>query len=108
MTAKIRKYVLPNIPYLLVAWFFLKLGTAYRLTGGANIGMKLIGLMQNIPTAFESLAPSLNGFDWLIGITGAVIIRAVIYFKVKKVKSTERMWSTVRQNGARKRTSSRL
>ena len=31
-TDKIRKYVLPNIPYLFIGWFCLKIGTAYRLS----------------------------------------------------------------------------
>ena len=33
-TDKIRKYVLPNIPYLFIGWFCLKIGTAYRLAAG--------------------------------------------------------------------------
>ncbi len=31
MSDKIRKYVLPNLPYLFVFWFFSKIGTAYRI-----------------------------------------------------------------------------
>ena len=33
-TDKIRKYLIPNIPYLFILWAFLKLGTAYRLAEG--------------------------------------------------------------------------
>ena len=36
MTDKLRKYVLPNIPYVFIGWVFLKLGTAYRLAAGAG------------------------------------------------------------------------
>ena len=32
----IKKYLIPNIPYLFVLWAFLKLGTAYRLAAGAD------------------------------------------------------------------------
>ena len=32
MTDKLRKYVLPNIPYVFIGWVFLKLGTAYRIS----------------------------------------------------------------------------
>ena len=32
LSDKIRKYVLPNLPYLFVFWFFSKIGTAYRLS----------------------------------------------------------------------------
>ena len=42
-TDKIRKYVLPNIPYLFIGWFCLKIGTAYRLAAGAGFGEKLLG-----------------------------------------------------------------
>ena len=41
-TDKIRKYILPNIPYLFIGWAFLKLGTAYRLAAGANAREKLL------------------------------------------------------------------
>ena len=41
-TDKIRKYILPNIPYLFIGWACLKLGTAYRLATGAGFGEKLL------------------------------------------------------------------
>jgi len=82
MTDKIRKYVLPNIPYLFALWVCLKLGTAYRLAGDAG----LIGMVKTINPAFGTFAPGLDGFDWLIGIIGAAALRAVIYFKVKNAK----------------------
>ena len=37
-TDKIRKYILPNIPYLFIGWACLKLGTAYRLADGLPSG----------------------------------------------------------------------
>ena len=30
-TDKLKKYLIPNIPYLFILWACLKLGTAYRL-----------------------------------------------------------------------------
>lgn len=47
-TDNIKKYVLPNIPYLFVLWACLKLGTAYRLAAGANFAHKLMGLGQTL------------------------------------------------------------
>jgi len=90
MTAKIRKYILPNVPYLFALWFFLKLGTAYRIADGANIGMKLIGTMQTIGTALQDFAPGLDPFDWLVGIAGAALLRVIIYYKVKNAKKYRR------------------
>ena len=57
VTDKIRKYVLPNIPYLFIGWFCLKIGTAYRLAAGAGFGEKLLGLGQTIGAAFARFRP---------------------------------------------------
>ena len=87
---KIRKYVLPNIPYLFIGWACLKLGTAYRLAAGANFGEKLLGLMQTIGVAFADFSPGLNPADWLVGIVGAVGFRLLIYVKSKNAKKYRR------------------
>src|SRR5699024_4608412 len=89
-TDSIKKYVLPNIPYLFVLWACLKLGTAYRLAAGADFAHKLMGLGQTIGPAFADFAPGLHPFDWLIGIVGAVGFRLLIYFKSKNAKKYRR------------------
>ena len=89
-TDKIRKYVLPNIPYLFIGWACLKMGTAYRLAAGANFGEKLLGLMQTIGVAFADFSPGLNPADWLVGIVGAVAFRLLIYVKSKNAKKYRR------------------
>ena len=89
-TDKIRKYILPNIPYLFIGWACLKLGTAYRLAAGAGFGEKLLGLGRSIGPAFADFAPGLDPFDWLIGIVGAVGFRLLIYFKSKNAKKYRR------------------
>ena len=85
-TDKLRKYILPNIPYLFVLWACLKVGTAYRLATGAGFGEKLLGTIQTIGPAFADFAPGLVPFDWLVGILGAVGFRLLIHFKTKKAK----------------------
>ena len=89
-TDKIRKYLIPNIPYLFILWAFLKLGTAYRLAAGNDFAHKLIGLGQTIGPAFADFAPSLAPLDWLVGIVGAVGFRLLIYFKSKNAKKFRR------------------
>lgn len=89
-TDKIRKYILPNIPYLFIGWACLKLGTAYRLATGAGFGEKLLGLGRSIGPAFADFAPGLDPFDWLIGIVEAVAFRLLIYFKSKNAKKYRR------------------
>ena len=89
-TDKIRKYLIPNIPYLFILWAFLKLGTAYRLAAGNDFAHKLIGLGQTIGPAFADFAPGLAPLDWLVGIVGAVGFRLLIYFKSKNAKKFRR------------------
>ena len=89
-TDSVKKYVIPNIPYLFILWACLKLGTAYRLAPGADFAHKLMGLGQSIGPAFSDFAPGLNPLDWLIGIVGAVGFRLLIYMKSKNAKKFRR------------------
>ena len=66
MSDKIRKYVLPNLPYLFVFWFFSKIGTAYRIAPGTDFGTKLMGMLDTFPKAFETYWPGLGGIDLLV------------------------------------------
>jgi len=89
-TDKLRKYLLPNIPYLLVLWAFLKLGTAYRLAAGADFAHKFINTFSMIGPAFADFAPGLHPQDWLIGIVGAAALRLIIYVRSRKAKKFRR------------------
>ena len=42
-TDSVKKYVIPNIPYLFILWACLKLGTVYRLAPGVDFAHKLMG-----------------------------------------------------------------
>ena len=64
-TDSIKKYLIPNIPYLFILWACLKIGTAYRLAAGADFAHKLMGLGLTIGPAFADFAPGLTPFDWL-------------------------------------------
>lgn len=90
MSDKLKRYVLPNLPYLLVFWLFLKLGTAYRIAEGADFAHRLIGMFQKIAPAFGTIAPGLNGFDWMIGLIGAVSMWLLVYCKTKNGKKFRR------------------
>ena len=89
-TDKIRKFLLPNIPYLFIGWAILKISTAYRMSTGADFLAKAMGIGQTIGPAFADLAPGLNPVDWLVGIVGAVGFRLLIYMKSKKAKKFRR------------------
>ena len=89
-TDKLRKYLIPNIPYVFIGWAFLKVGTAYRLAAGADFLTKVMGIGQTIGPAFADFAPGLNPIDWLVGIVGAVAFRLFIHMKSKKAKKFRR------------------
>lgn len=89
-TDKLRKYLIPNIPYVFIGWAFLKVGTAYRLAAGADFLTKVMGIGQTIGPAFADFAPGLNPVDWLVGIVGAVAFRLFIHMKSKKAKKFRR------------------
>ena len=86
MSDKIRRFVLPNVPYLFIFWCCLKLCTAYRLAAGDGFGEKLIGMIKTIGPAFQTIAPGLVASEWLIGLVGAVILRLVVGYKIKNAK----------------------
>lgn len=85
MNDKIRKYVLPNLPYLLFFWFFVQVGEAYRLAPGEEIGKKVLGLAVGFSQAFETFAPT-HLLDLIVGVIGAGAVRFAVYMKGKNAK----------------------
>jgi len=83
---KLKKYVLPNLPYLFIFWFCGKLGEAYRLASGSDIATKLLGMMKTVSMVFASPAPSFHPQDLFVGLVGTVVIYAVVYVKGKSAK----------------------
>lgn len=90
MSDKIRKYVLPNLPYLFVFWFFSKIGTAYRIAPGTNFGTKLMGMLDTFPKAFETYWPGLGGIDLPVGLAGAAGMYLLIQSKIRQAKKFRR------------------
>lgn len=81
----LKKYVLPNLPYLLFLWVFAKLGEAIRLAPGADASMKMLGLNEGFSLAFDHFLPT-AGIDLLIGLCGMAAVRLAVYIKGKDAK----------------------
>ena len=79
MTGKLKKVLLPNLPYLLFAWLFDKLCQAVRLSPGADASEKLLRIAQGFTEAFASLWLSLHPLDLLLGVAGAALVRLAVY-----------------------------
>ena len=61
----LKKYVLPNLPYLFVGLYATKLGQAWRLSSGTEFADKVLHLMDGFAAAFQSAAPSFHPSDRL-------------------------------------------
>ena len=90
MTGKLKKILLPNLPYLLFAWLFDKLCQAVRLSPGADASEKLLRIAQGFTEAFASLWLSLHPLDLLLGAAGAALVRLAVYLKAKNAKKYRR------------------
>ena len=90
MTGKLKKGLLPNLPYLLFAWLFDKLCQAVRLAPGLNASEKLLRIAQGFTEAFSSLWLSLHPLDLLLGVAGAALVRLAVYLKAKNAKKYRR------------------
>lgn len=84
-TDKLRKYILPNLPYALIFWFFTKAGEAYRLATGGDFFSKLINCVSRLGTALaHPCRPSSLSTCWCVA--GAAVIYAVVYVRKKNAK----------------------
>lgn len=90
MKDKIRKYLLPNLPYLFFVYLFDKLCQAVRLAPGLNASEKLLRIAQGFTEAFASLWLSLHPLDLLLGVAGAALVRLAVYLKAKNAKKYRR------------------
>ena len=81
-----KKLILPNLPYVFIGLFATKLGLAARLAPGVDFSSKAMNIMDGFSMAFENILPSFHPTDLLVGISAAVIIRLVVYFKGKNAK----------------------
>ena len=86
MKDKLKKYLLPNLPYLFFVYLFDKLCQAVRLAPGLDASEKLLHIGQGFQTAFASSAPSFHALDICIGILGAILVRLAVYVKGKNAK----------------------
>ena len=82
----IKKFLLPNIPYVFIALFATKLGQAARLSPGADFSGKALHIMEGFAAAFRSALPSFHPIDLCVGVAAALLIRLIVYVKGKNAK----------------------
>lgn len=86
MNDKVKKYVLPNLPYLFIFWIADKIGQAFRLSTGDNIGKQVMDAINGLALLGRDPLPSFHPRDLLCGVAGVAAIWLVVYFKKKNAK----------------------
>ena len=86
MKEKIRRMLLFNLPYILIALLATKLGEVWRYSPGQEISQKILHLMNGLSLSFKSPWPSLHLNDLLLGIVIAIAIKVAVYLKGRNAK----------------------
>ena len=82
----VKKFVVPNIPYGIIALFSTKLGQAARLAPGSGFSQKALHIMEGLTLAFRSALPSFHPLDLFAGIAAALLLRLAVYVRGKNAK----------------------
>lgn len=83
----VKRLLLLNLPYILIALFSTNLGEAWRIAEGVNSSEKMLSFLTvSLATSFENPFPSLYPLDLLVGIGIGVAIRLAVYLKGKNAK----------------------
>jgi type IV secretion system protein VirD4 len=86
-TDKIKKHVLPHLPYAMVFWFFNKCGEAYRLSESNDAIRKLMDALSNLNAAMANSLLSFNPQDLVVGLIAAAAIYAIVWNKKRNAKN---------------------
>ena len=86
MNMRLKKWILPNLPYVGIALFVTKLGQAIRIAPGADFSGKVLHMMDGMHAAFSTAVPSFHPLDLCVGVLVAAAIRLTVYVKGKNAK----------------------
>ena len=85
-SGRLKKQLILNLPYFLIALYATKLGEAWRMAEGADVSRKFLHLMDGFSAAFQSPLPSFHPSDLLLGLTIGCLLRLLIYEKSRNAK----------------------
>lgn len=90
MTNKLKKTIISSVPYVFIGLFATKLGEAWRLTSGDELGTRILDLGDGFLEAMQSPLPSFYPFDLLVGLTVGLLLRLIVYERSKNAKKYRR------------------
>ena len=98
----VKKFLIMNIPFVLLFIFATRAACLYRLSPGAEIGNKLMYLMSHIEKIVSSLVPSFAPVDMLVALGFIVVIKLMVKLKRDDAKKMRKgveygsaRWGTV-------------
>ena len=74
-----------SVPYVIAGYYFDKVSFVFRHMKGSGI-QRLLKIMGKLDAALKNPLPSINIWDILAGITGAAILKAIVYVRAKNAK----------------------
>lgn len=101
---KLLRLILLNLPYIMIFYVGNKLAWLYQYCAGNSMIERLIVLVLNFQLAFSRILPSMHKNELLVGLTGAVGVKLMVYLKGKMPKSSGREWNMVRLDGGQQKT----
>jgi type IV secretion system protein VirD4 len=86
MRFDVKRTLTQSIPYVIIFYIVEKAAWLYRHCVGATAVYRLYALLMNFNLAFQNPLPSMNIYDILVGVTGAVLVRGIVYYRGKNAK----------------------
>ena len=83
---KLLRLILLNLPYIMIFYVGNKLAWLYQYCAGNSMIERLIVLVLNFQLAFSRILPSMHKNELLVGLTGAVGVKLMVYLKGKNAK----------------------
>nr|WP_202621092.1 type IV secretory system conjugative DNA transfer family protein [Pseudoflavonifractor sp. 524-17] len=83
--------MLLSFPYLFVFWLFNRAGEGYRLAAGTDLIAKGMGAVSSLGAIISrSPLPSFHPQDLLVGLAGALCVRAAVWLKAQNARKYRR------------------
>lgn len=79
-----KKFVLTNLPYVLIGLVCTNFGEAWRMASGSDASEKILSLFGAIPAAFGNPLPSFHVLDLCVGLVCGLLLRLAVYLRGKK------------------------
>ena len=81
-----KKILIQVMPYLIAAYFVNKISYGYRISSGGDFWAKIMALTNDFGRCFRWPFPSLNLYDFLIGIAGGIGFKLIVLYRKKNAK----------------------